>query len=95
MRRKTPHGLEAEALVQSHTGVVGQSDTGAGDPQPLAGEQRHQPAVEGTSHPLTAPPLAHVDRRGMEIIATAVEFLDRPRQDTGSPEEQPREPIAA
>ncbi len=35
-------------------------------------------------------------RRGMAIVATAVEFLDRPPRDTDSPEEQPQEvPIAA
>ncbi len=35
-------------------------------------------------------------RRGMAIIATAVEFLDRPQRDTDSPEEQPQEvPVAA
>ncbi len=35
-------------------------------------------------------------RRGMEIVATAVEFLDRPRRDGDSPEEQTEEvPVAA
>jgi single-strand DNA-binding protein len=35
-------------------------------------------------------------RRGMEITASAVEFLDRPRRDTESADEQPHEaPIAA
>jgi single-strand DNA-binding protein len=35
-------------------------------------------------------------RRGMEIIATAVEFLDRPLRDTDSPEAPPQEvPVAA
>jgi single-strand DNA-binding protein len=35
-------------------------------------------------------------RRGMEIIATAVEFLDRPPRDTDSPEAPPQEvPVAA
>jgi single-strand DNA-binding protein len=35
-------------------------------------------------------------RRGMEIVASTVEFLDRPRRDTDSLEQQPEEaPIAA
>lgn len=35
-------------------------------------------------------------RRGMEIIATAVEFLDRPPRDTDTPPPQPQEaPVAA
>ncbi|TML00342.1 MAG: single-stranded DNA-binding protein [Actinobacteria bacterium] len=34
-------------------------------------------------------------RRGMEIIATAVEFLDRPSRDTDSSAEQPEEVPAA
>ena len=34
-------------------------------------------------------------RRGMEIIASAVEFLDRPPREGGSPVEQPEEVPAA
>jgi single-strand DNA-binding protein len=34
-------------------------------------------------------------RRGMAIVATAVEFLDRPQLDADSPEEQPQEVPAA
>jgi single-strand DNA-binding protein len=34
-------------------------------------------------------------RRGMEIIASAVEFLDRPPRDADSPEQQPEEVAAA
>ncbi len=33
----------------------------------------------------------HSKRYGMEIVASAVEFLDRPRRDTDSPEGQPQE----
>ena len=34
-------------------------------------------------------------RRGMEIIATGIEFLDRPPRDADSPERQPQEVPAA